>query len=295
MRELSASRRSGTGRVENAPGLVVAVPTATNRDVDLHYQLDGDGTAGADRGGLPVTFVGDAGFGAWQWCVQQPGIAGPRRTVVWDLRGTGQSDAPPGPYDVETLAGDLEGVLTDAGVDATHVVGAGLGGMIGLRYAREYGRARSLALFGTGEDGDGVDEDALRRLYPETADPDPDAIRATLDGAFSKEFRSDKPESVEQIVAWRQAEDAGSEAREAQLAALVGFEAGPLYEVDVPALVGNGVADPVVPPAAGAALAEALPRGEYVPIAGRHLAHVEAGSAVTDRLLGFFETVEAGG
>lgn len=274
------------------------VPVASNQDVDLYYAVDGDsagggeGTDGEPR--LPVVFVGEAGFGAWQWSVQHPGVAGPRQAIVWDLRGTGRSDAPPGPYDVADLAADLEAVLADAGVEAAHVVGVGLGGMIGLRYACEYGRARSLALFGTAADGDDVDEDALRGLYPEGEDPGPEAIRASLEGALTTEFRADQTEFVEQIVGWRQEEDAGPEARKAQLAALLGFDAGPLYEVDVPALVGNGVDDPVVSPAVGESLAEDLPRGEFVGIVGRHLAHIEAGSAVTDRLLDFVESVEAG-
>lgn len=270
------------------------MPRASNQGVGLYYEVGGSGDGDGAESHQPVVFVGEAGFGAWQWSVQHSEVAGPRRAIAWDLRGTGRSDAPAGPYDVRDLAADLEAVLADAGVEAVHVVGAGLGGMVGLRYAREYGRARSLALFGTAADGQDVDEGALRGLYPEDGDPDPEAIRASLDGAFTPEFRTEQAEFVDHVVEWRRAEDAGPEAREAQLAALLGFEAGPLYEVDVPALVGHGVDDPVVPPAAGAALAEEVPRGEYVPVAGRHLAHVEAGSAVTDRLLAFVESVETG-
>jgi len=248
----------------------------------LYYEADGDGE--------PVAFVGDVGWGAWQWSAQHGGVAGPRKAIVWDLRGTGRSAAPPGPYDVDRLAADLEAVLGAAGADRAHLVGAGLGGMVALRYAREFGRARSLALFGTAATGEAVDAAALRALHP--AERTPAALRASLAGALTEAFRDAHPDLVERLLEWREREDAPPAALEAQIAAMLAFEAGPRHEVGLPALVCHGDADPVVPPAAGEALAEDLPRGEYVPVAGRHLAHLEAGPAVTDRLLGFFDRVE---
>ncbi len=81
------------------------MPTAHNRDVALYYEADGDGPT--------VVFINDVGYGAWLWGWHYDAVAGPYETVVWDLRGTGRSDAPAGPYDVATLAADLEAVLAD--------------------------------------------------------------------------------------------------------------------------------------------------------------------------------------
>ncbi len=83
---------------------------------------------------------------------------------MWDLRGTGRSDAPAGPYDVGTLAADLEAVLADHGVGSAHLVGAGPGGMVALQYAHQYSRARSLTLYCTAGSGDAIDRDALDAL-----------------------------------------------------------------------------------------------------------------------------------
>lgn len=244
-------------------------------------------TAGA---GETVAFVGDAGFGAWQWGHQYEGVAGPREALVWDPPGTGRSDDPPDRCTVDALAADLEVVLGDAGADRAHLVGAGLGGMVALRYAREYGRARSLALFGTAASGGAVDRAALHDLHPDADDAA--ALRESLAGAFSADFR-DRSAIVEAVLEWRRAEDATGEALTCQLEAMLDFNAGPLHEVSLPAVVFHGLEDPVVTPDGGAALAEGLPRGEFVAVEGRHLAHVEAGSAVTDRLVGFHESVEA--
>jgi pimeloyl-ACP methyl ester carboxylesterase len=256
------------------------MPTATNAGVELYYDTDGDGET--------VAFVSDVGYGAWLWGWQHGAIAGPREALVWDLRGTGRSDAPPGPYDVATLAADFESVLAAADVRRAHVVGAGLGGMVALRYAREYDRARTLTLFGTAASGDAVDVDAMRALHP----ADPAALESSLEGAFSTQFLDARPDLVDQIGEWRHEEDAEADAVEAQVAAMAGFDAGPLYESTEPTLVCHGLADPVIPASAGEALAEELPRGEYEPVEGKHLCFVEHSRAVTERLVAHLEEHE---
>ena len=259
------------------------VYTTTDDGVELFSNTSGDGET--------IAFVGDCGFGAWQWAWQYDALAGPYETLVWDLRGTGRSDTPAGPYDVDRLAADFEDVLADNSVRRVHVVGAGLGGMVALRYAREYGRAASLSLFGTAPDGDRVETAALRNLFPDPADASGDsataAFRGTLDGAFSEAFRGS--EACEQIVEWRSEEDSLGAGLDAQIAAVESFEAGPLYELTVPTLVFHGVDDPVVDPEVGRELAENLPRGEFEAVEGRRLAHVEHARAVTDRLDGFVD------
>jgi pimeloyl-ACP methyl ester carboxylesterase len=258
------------------------MPRTARDGIELHYEVRGAGHGDRE----PVAFVGDAGYGAWQWGFQDR-IAGPHETVVYDHRGTGRSDAPAGPYDVPTLAADLEAVLADAGLAGVHLVGAGLGGAVALAYAHGYDRARSLALFGTAPTGEAVDDEALRGLHAPPGDEG--ACRDSLEGALSPAFREANPEIVDRICEWRADDDAGAAPFDAQAAALLDFEGVPLYEVTASALVFRGVDDPVVAEAAARELAEDLPRGEFLPVEGRHLAHVESARAVTDRLLDFFE------
>jgi pimeloyl-ACP methyl ester carboxylesterase len=258
------------------------MPRTVRDGVGLHYEVRGEGHGDRE----PVAFVGDAGYGAWQWSFQSR-VTGPHETVVYDHRGTGRSDAPAGPYDVATLAADLEAVLADAGLAGVHLVGAGLGGAVALAHAHEYDRSRRLALFGTAPTGEAVDEAALRALYAPPGDGD--ACRSSLEGALSPAFRESNPEVLDRICGWRADDDADSGGFEAQAAAWLDFEGVPLYEVTAPTLVFRGVEDPVVPEAAARELAEDLPRGECLAVEGRHLAHVESARAVTDRLLDFFE------
>jgi pimeloyl-ACP methyl ester carboxylesterase len=243
-----------------------------------------DGTtlryAADPEGGDVVALVGEAGFGPWQWGWQHGSLA-PLRTLAVDLRGTGPH-TPPGPCDVDTLAADLEAVLADAEARRVHLLGFGLGGMVCLRYARAYGRARSLTLVGTAAAGDRVDRDAFESAF---------GSPAALSALFTSAFREARPDLVERVIEWRREEDPSRDVREAQLAAALSFDAGPLYELDLPALVLHAVDDPVVPTSAGEELADGLPRGTFGAVEGRRLAHVEHSVAVNDRVDEFLRCV----
>ncbi len=251
------------------------MPTTSNGGVSLHYETTGDGPT--------VVFVGDAGYGAWLWGWHHDAVAGPYEALVWDLRGTGESDAPAGPYDVDTLAADLEAVLADHGVRSAHLVGAGLGGMVALQYAHTYNRARTLTLYNTAPSGAAVDGDALGALSLDTGP------EQSLTGAFSPAFREHAADLVERITGWRREGDATGDAFAAQAAAMTAFSAPPLYEITLPTEVYYGVDDPVVPSEAAESLAADLPRGAATAVEGRHLSFVEHATAVTDRLVAFLD------
>lgn len=258
-----------------------AMPRAERDGVSLYYEADGDGPT--------VAFVGDLGYGGWVWAWQHPAVAGPFESLVWDLRGTGRSSVPAGPYEVSDLAADLEAVLADHGATRAHLVGLGLGGLIAIAYARRYDRARSLAFVGASAGGAHVPERPVERLSAPRDDAD--ALRATLAPVLSESFRRRHPDVVDGIVDWRADGDAPPDGWRAQAAAVEAFDASDrLHEVTLPALVVHGTADAVWPPAGGETLADGLPRGEYVPIedAG-HLVNVERSRSVNDRLVGFLE------
>ncbi|MFB6127237.1 MAG: alpha/beta fold hydrolase [Halolamina sp.] len=259
------------------------MPRATNDGCRLHYDSDGAGE--------PVLFVGDIGFGAWQWGWQHGAVAGPYEAVVADTRGAGRSDAPAGPYRMADLADDAAAVLRDHGSRSAHVVGCGLGGAIALTLARRSERVRSLTLLGTPDCADGYDPEPLR-----TDPDDPAALSASLTAALSETFVEGHEDAVERMVAWRADEDAALDAWDAQRAALAGFDLRDvLYEVTVPTLVVHGEADALCPPAVGRRLAEGLPRGEFHGVADAgHLVHVEAARPVNDQLLAFLNADHPG-
>ncbi|WP_327053738.1 alpha/beta fold hydrolase [Halomicrococcus gelatinilyticus] len=265
------------------------MPYADNDGVSLYYETDGPADAET------VVFVEGLGYGRWMWRWQRERFAEEYRVVVWDNRGTGDSDAPPGPYSVAEMAADLDAVLADAGVDAAHVVGASMGGMVAQRYALDHDRAESLALLCTSPGGDDAvptPPETRERMFavPEGAD-ERETIRHRMAPAMTDEFVAEHDDLIADVVDWRLASDADNAAREAQAAAVAAFDPGDrLDEVDVPALVAHGTADRVLPVENARLLAERLPDAELELFeGGPHLFFVEQADAVNDRLLAFLD------
>jgi pimeloyl-ACP methyl ester carboxylesterase len=264
---------------------------ATNDGVRIYYEADGP------AGGDPVVFVEGLAYGTWMWNWQRDSLSESYHTVALDNRGTGESDTPDGPYTVAEMAGDVEAVLADAGLDEVHLVGASLGGMIAQEYALTYDRVRSLTLLCTspgGEEAVPIPEETLARMLdvPEEYGP-AETIRYKMQPAFTDEFVEEHPDVVDRIVEWRLETDPTEAAYEAQSAAAGAFDASDrLADLDVPTLVMHGTADRVLPVENGRLLAEGIPDAELVTVAGgSHLFFIERDERVTEELRGFIADV----
>ena len=82
------------------------------------------------RDGSPVLLIQGLGVDHRGWALQRGAFGRHHRCIALDNRGTGQSDAPPGPYDLARMAKDAVAVMDAAGVERAHVVGASMGGVI---------------------------------------------------------------------------------------------------------------------------------------------------------------------
>lgn len=257
--------------------------------VSVHYDRRGP------RDAPTVLFLEGLGYGKWMWEWQRESLAETYDTIVVDNRGTGESDAPPGPYTVARMAADAEAVLADAGVTDVHLVGASMGGMIAQRHAIDFDRARSLTLLCTspgGPEAVPTPPETLDRIMNVPADLGPrEAIRYKMAPAVSDGFMEANPELVADVIDRRLESDAPPDAREAQAGAVAAFDASDeLATLDVPALVVHGDADRVLPVENGRLLAELLPTVTYEEYADvPHWVFVEAAERVTADLRGFLD------
>ncbi len=272
-----------------------------------HERSDGDGRS-------PVVFVQGLGFGRWMWRWQREAVADEYDVIAPDNRGTGRSDVglPPlvarlpgtlrglvllklAGYSIGGLAADLESVLDDAGVYDAHVVGASMGGMIAQRYALEYSRAKSLTLFCTshgGPDAAPVPDETQEHMFdtPDGA-TERQTLRHRMRPAFNERFTNRNPHLVDRILEWRLEQDADDPAREAQAAAVQGFDVSDRLErLRVPTLICHGTNDEVVP-VANARLLEEKIRDSRLELfeGGSHLFFIEEADAVNERLLAFLD------
>jgi pimeloyl-ACP methyl ester carboxylesterase len=104
--------------------------TAAVRGVNLWYQLSGEGP--------PVVQIHGAGFGHFNFAPATPELARHFRVVDYDMRGYGRSERPLQHYDMEVWADDVAGLLDALGIEAAHVHGTSMGGMIAIVFAAKY-------------------------------------------------------------------------------------------------------------------------------------------------------------
>ncbi|WP_079990795.1 alpha/beta fold hydrolase [Haloarcula sp. CBA1127] len=269
----------------------VSMQYATNDGVDIAYEREGPSDAET------VVFVEGIGYGRWMWLWQQEALVEEYQTIVWDNRGTGDSDEPEGPYTMSQMASDLEAVLDDAGIEQAHVVGASMGGMIAQQYALEYDRAQSLTLMCTspgGPEAKPVPEKTQQRMFAVPDDLDERELRRyKMQPALSESFMDAHEDLIERIIDWRIDSDASDRALEWQGAAVQAFDASDrLSEITVPALVIHGTADEVVPYENGKLLARGLPNADFITVhSGPHLLFIEEYERVNTQIREFIGDV----
>ncbi|MGH7015065.1 MAG: alpha/beta fold hydrolase [Stellaceae bacterium] len=107
----------------------VALPDGTR----LAYETLGDAMA-PKRVALIHSLAMDHGF--WRPVAEQ--LACEAAVLVYDCRGHGASDKPPGPYTVEIFARDLAALLNALGWRKALVAGASMGGCVTLAFAAAF-------------------------------------------------------------------------------------------------------------------------------------------------------------
>src|SRR3546814_13210425 len=87
----------------------------------LHYRIDGE------RGPW-LAFCNSLGTDLSMWDAQAEALSGSFRVLRYDRRGHGDSDAPPTPYSMADLGGDVLALLDELEIERTHFCGLSIGG-----------------------------------------------------------------------------------------------------------------------------------------------------------------------
>jgi pimeloyl-ACP methyl ester carboxylesterase len=218
--------------------------------------------------GPPLLLVQGLGYGGWGWDPVVPGLAERFRVLVFDNRGSGDSDKPAGPYTAAQMAGDALQVLDEAGVERAHVVGASLGGMIAQELAvAAPGRVDRLVLCSTtpgGPDAFPLPEQTVR-LFAEAAALDPQvALRRFVENALAPGADG----VADELFARRLAAPPDPVGWQGQAAAGTTFAGVDLARVEAPTLVLHGTADNVVDHRNAALLASRIAGAQVELVAG---------------------------
>ena len=223
--------------------------------------------------GEPLLLIHGLGYARWGWEPVLPGLAERFDVLLFDNRGIGESDAPPGPYTVAEMAADAVQVLDEAGVERAHVVGTSLGGMVAQELALTHpGRVTRLVLACT-TPGSSVAHPMPQQtvsLLAEAATLEPAvALRRFVENALSPRTVAERPELVERILAHRLATAQTPAAWAAQAAAGATFDPDERLEtLSASTLVVTGTEDVVVDPQNADILGSLLPDVRLVSFPG---------------------------
>jgi pimeloyl-ACP methyl ester carboxylesterase len=235
------------------------------------------------------------GLGATlEWWQRLLPVLTPRyRTIVFDNRGVGRSDVPPGPYSIPQMAEDAVAVMDAAGFQSAHVFGASMGGMIAQELALNHpSRVRSLILGCTACGG--------RQSVPAAKDVAA-ALRARETMTREQAMWTMAPyifdagtprERVAEDIAVRLAATVSNDGYFAQLAGIRAWSGthDRLGTLRMPTLVIHGETDQLVPPENGPIVAGAIPGARLVMIPrASHIFFTDQLEAATKALLGFLE------
>jgi 3-oxoadipate enol-lactonase len=211
--------------------------------------------------------------------------------LLYDCRGHGESDIPPGPYSVGMHADDLADLLAQVGWDSALVGGASMGGCIAIQFAGTYPeRTTGLAMIDTtawyGANAPKEWEERAQR-----------ALQSGFEGMvefqatrwFSDTFRAAHPEVVRQCVEIFLRNDVRAYAETCRM--LGAFDGRKLLaSIAVPAAIVVGEEDYAAPRPMAEALHAAVAGSTLTVIPGvRHLTPIECPDRIASELSGLLD------
>ena len=242
-------------------------------DVELYFEDHGTGQ--------PVVLIHGFPLSGRSWEKQEAAlIEAGYRVIAYDRRGFGASGKPYEGYDFDTLAGDLDNLMTDLDLTDVVLVGFSMGGGEVARYLGTYGSGRvakaaflssiTPALGKSDDNPEGVDKGVFEGIK--------DGIRADryafLDEFYGNFYNLDKLRGTrvsDALVRWSWNVAAGASPKgtlDVVDSWLTDFR-GDLAKIDVPVLVLHGTEDRILPiEVTGARTHAALPDATYVVVEG---------------------------
>jgi pimeloyl-ACP methyl ester carboxylesterase len=238
--------------------------------VNIAYEIRGDGE--------PLVLVHGLAYDRAGWGTLPDLLAERFRVVLLDNRGVGESDAPPGPYTVAEMAGDVAWVLDDAGIERTNLFGVSLGGYIAQEFALTWPeRLSKLVLCSAAPGGPSAVPmpAATVEVFAKYPTMEREAgLRMFVENSLGERGVRELPELVEEIYRYRLGHAPTTEAWVAQATAGATYvNDDRVAQISVPTLVIAGDADVVVDPRNAELLGSLIPgaRVEIVPDRGHLL------------------------
>lgn len=264
------------------------MPLIESNGISINAVIDGP------EGAPWVTFVTGITNDTTMWDDHVAALSTEYRLLRLDSRGHGGSDATPSPYSFEQLTSDVAGVWDELGIERSHVVGIGLGGMTTVALALRYPR-RVSAIVPTACRVELVPE--YQAIWPPMIERSSDGgiesiVDITAERWFPQGFRDANPAKMDAVRAMIRR--TSLDGYHGCINALLSVDFGDhLAELQMPALFVSGALDAIGGPSdVMAAMAQSVQDGQHIslPDAG-HICNIANPRAFDDALLSFFASL----
>ena len=240
------------------------MPTVRVSDIDIYYEVHGEGE--------PLLLIMGYGANSQWWYRQVPAFSREFKVIVFDNRGTGRSDKPDIPYTMAMMAGDAAGLLEAIGIEAAHIFGVSMGGMIAQELVLGYPeKLISLILGCTTPGGRNTvlpDNEALTFLFDHERRrqlPLEDQARELMPFLFSQDFIDKNRELLENFIANAFEYITPIHGYQRQGEAINSYNVyDRIPEIQAPTLVIAGTGDRLIPVENSRILASRIPNAELV-------------------------------
>jgi len=258
----------------------------TTGDFVQYYRADG-------AAGKPaLLFANSLGSDLRIWDDVAARLAGRYYLIRYDLRGHGLSEAPPPPYAVVDLAGDVVAILDRLSISRAIVCGVSVGGLIAQAVALNHpGRVSALVLCDTGAKI-ATAEAWQQRIDKVRAEGVDSLLQMTMERWFSAGFRARCPADVRGYALMLRQSSADGYIGVCAALRDTDFRSA-VVGIKQPTLVLCGAEDIATPPEMGRELSRLIPRAHFSLIENAaHLPGVEQPDAVAQSMMQFFQEVQ---
>ena len=173
------------------------------------HERAGDTAYTIEGAGPPVVLVHGMGLNRHMWNWQTAPLARRLRVIRYDLLGHGDSDKPRRRYEMQDLVDQLLRLIDGLGLDRCALAGFSLGGMIVRAFAVAHPmRVSALAILNSPHDRSEAERAAMRqRLKLAREDGPGSTIDAALVRWFTENFAKRRPDVLDQVRQWMEAND----------------------------------------------------------------------------------------
>ncbi len=251
--------------------------------VRLHYTVAGDGS--------PIVFLAGMTLDSAVWHGVAEQMKRKYQAIGVDVRGSGHSDAPRGVYSIDIMANEVGHLVSEKAAGSAVVVGHSMGGFVAMMLAlAQPERVKGLVLMATSPIGVPIDP-GVAAVINQTAGPYEEIVRSVANTGMGPRIQREQPQAIERFIQARCNVPPRGVGATGQRAAIQGFDIRDrLNRISCPCRVIHGTSDAIIPIERGRALASALPRADFYPLAEvGHFPQVEAPSVLSRLIAGFMD------